>query len=31
LMDAAGLEPLASEFRPHEVDVDRVPVDRIGS
>jgi len=31
LMDAAGLEPLASEFRPHEVDVDRVPADRIGS
>jgi len=30
LMDVAGLEPRASEFRPHETDVDRVPVDRIG-
>jgi len=29
LMDAAGLEPSASEFRPHETDVDRVPPDRI--
>ncbi len=30
LMDAAGLEPRASDFRPHETDVDLVPVDRIG-
>jgi len=30
LMDVAGLEPRASDFRPHETDVDRVPVDRIG-
>lgn len=30
LMDLAGLEPTASSFRPHEVDVDRVPADRIG-
>ncbi|HEY0877286.1 MAG TPA: hypothetical protein VGE10_02445 [Zeimonas sp.] len=29
LMDAAGLEPRASAFRPHETDVDRVPADRI--
>lgn len=29
LMDAAGLEPRASSFRPHETDVDRVPADRI--
>jgi hypothetical protein len=30
LMDAAGLEPAASSFRPHDTDVDRVPADRIG-
>ncbi len=30
LMDVAGLEPRASDFRPHETDVDRVPADRIG-
>lgn len=29
LMDFAGLEPDASSFRPHEVDVDLVPADRI--
>lgn len=29
LMDAAGLEPRASSFRPHQTDVDRVPADRI--
>lgn len=29
LMDFAGLEPGASSFRPHEVDVDLVPADRI--
>ncbi|MCD6671554.1 MAG: hypothetical protein LT106_01745 [Burkholderiaceae bacterium] len=30
LMDVAGLEPRASDFHPHQADVDRVPVDRIG-
>lgn len=30
LMDVAGLEPRASDFRPHQADVDRVPIDRIG-
>lgn len=30
LMDTAGLEPHASAFRPHQIDVDRVPADRIG-
>jgi len=29
LMNLAGLEPSASAFEPHHVDVDRVPVDRI--
>ncbi len=29
LMDLAGLEPSASAFTPHYVDVDRVPADRI--
>ncbi len=29
-MHAAGLEPRASAFRPHQTDVDLVPADRIG-
>jgi len=31
LMGAIGLEPQADEFRYHEVDVDRIPADRIGT
>ncbi len=30
LMDAAGLEPSAGDFRYHEVDPDAVPTDRVG-
>lgn len=31
VMDAIGLEPAGGAFRYHEIDVDRVPADRVGS